>query len=80
MSEVTGRLESIFTVLMPKESAPARGRTKVNCASWDSLVQIQLVSTMEQEFGIRLSEEDAAGLNSFESAAQIVREKLKGGS
>ena len=70
------KLETIFQDLMTEETVPARKRTKLNCAHWDSLMQLGLISAIEQEFGVSISDEDAIDLNSFDSALQIVSEKL----
>ncbi|MBI2361784.1 MAG: acyl carrier protein [Elusimicrobia bacterium] len=61
---------------MTEETVPVRQRTKVNCLHWDSLMQLTLISAIEQEFGVSISNDDAVDLNSFEAALQILREKL----
>lgn len=76
MTDHASRLETIFADLMREETVPVRQRTKLNCAHWDSLMQLGLISAIEQEFGVTLTDEDAIDLNSFESAVQIVGEKL----
>lgn len=70
------KLETIFADLMTEETVPVRQRTKLNCAHWDSLMQLGLISAIEQEFGITVSDEDAVDLNSFDSAVLIVGEKV----
>lgn len=74
--EHEGKLESIFSDLMTGETVPVRERTKLNCAHWDSLMQLNLISAIEQEFGVTISDEDAVDMNSFESALGILNEKL----
>lgn len=78
MPDRAEKLEAIFTDIMTEETLPARERTKVNCAHWDSLIQLGLISAIEQEFDVTISDQDALDLNSFESALAIVEEKLAG--
>ena len=42
---------------------------------WDSLHQIQLISELERSFSIRLEMDDVPRLRSFQSGAEILREK-----
>lgn len=76
MNDHAAKLEEIFKDLMTEETVPVRSRTKVNCAHWDSLMQLSLISTIEQEFGVTITDDDAIDLNSFESALQIIGEKF----
>jgi acyl carrier protein len=76
--EPAQKLETIFSDLMPGEPLAPRQRTKTNCAAWDSLFQINLILSIEQEFGISITDEEAIDLNSFETALDIVQSKLPG--
>ena len=75
-TDVSERLERIFSELMVSESVPVRARTKLQCLTWDSLMQLNLVSAIEQEFQITLSDDEAIDLNSFATALAIVQGKL----
>lgn len=78
-AETAASLEQIFQDVMIAETLPVRQRTRLTCLRWDSLMHLTLVSAIEQEFGVTLSDEDVLDLNSFESALQIVQEKLVDG-
>lgn len=76
MSDVARKLETIFADLMYEETVPVRQRAKVNCASWDSLLQLQLILAIEQEFEVIISDREASALNSFAAALHVLEEKL----
>lgn len=76
MSEVATTLEQIFTDLMVGETVPVRERTRLSCLTWDSLMQLTLLSAIEQECHVTISDEEAIDLTSFTAALQIVQEKL----
>ncbi|HVE12808.1 MAG TPA: acyl carrier protein [Elusimicrobiota bacterium] len=75
-AERAQKLESIFLDVMKEETVPVRQRTKTNCAHWDSITQLSIISSIEQEFAIRIADEDVLDLNSFEAALHIVTEKM----
>ncbi len=77
MVELAARLERIFLELMVGEAVPVRERTKLACLTWDSLMQLNLISAIEQEFHMTLSDEEAIDLNSFAAALATIREKLE---
>lgn len=73
-AEGARRLEAVFDDIVHDDNVPVRRRSRTTCASWDSLVQINLVLAIEQEFGVRFDDADAIELNSFDSALEIVVE------
>lgn len=73
--ELASRLERMFAELMVGEETPVRERTRLSCITWDSLMQLNLVSAIEQEFQVSLSDEEAVDLNSFSAALAMVQEK-----
>lgn len=75
MSNVTDKLELIFSDLIVDARVPVRKRTRLNCASWDSMAQLNLILALEQEFHITVSDEDAMDLNSYDAALQLIEEK-----
>lgn len=76
MADVTDRLETIFMDLLPRESGPIARWTKLKCASWDSLFHLNLIVAIEQEFQVRLTDDDIMDLTSFEAAVKIVEQRL----
>lgn len=76
MPDPAEKLEAIFLDLMIEETGPVRERTRANCVHWDSLMQLGLISAIEQEFGVTITDQDAVDMSSFEAAAAIVNEKL----
>ena len=79
-TDLSERLERIFSELMVGETVPVKERTKLQCLTWDSLMQLNLVSAIEQEFQITLSDEESIDLNSFAAALAIVQDKLSAAS
>ncbi|MBE3014108.1 acyl carrier protein [Microbispora sp. NEAU-D428] len=47
---------------------------------WDSLGHMSLVITLEQTFGVSLEEKDVLEIDSYASAAAVLRSKDRGGS
>ena len=47
---------------------------------WDSLGHMSLVVTLEETFGVSLDEKDVLGINSYVSAAAVLRSKDRAGS
>jgi acyl carrier protein len=45
---------------------------------WDSLSQLRLVTTLEEEFGIRLSMEEIESIQSIGGLREIVRRHARG--
>ena len=79
MPDLDVRLERIFLELMPRETVSPRERTRLNCVSWDSLMQLNLLVAIEQEFAIRITDDEALDLNAYTVARQLVEEKLAAG-
>lgn len=79
MADVASRLERIFDELLTSEAAvPVRSRSRINCPSWDSLMQLNLILAIEQEFGVSLTDDEAVDLNAFIAALHILEDKLAG--
>ena len=47
---------------------------------WDSLGHMSLVITLEQTFGVSLGDEDVLEIDSYASAAAVLRSKDRAGS
>ena len=76
MTDVLPRLERIFIELMTREQMPPQDRTRLSCASWDSLMQLNVILAIEQEFQVTFSDADAIDLTSFHAARQLIESKL----
>jgi len=74
--QVAERLERIFTELMVGETMAVRERTRLVCLTWDSLMQLNLISAIEQEFQVTFTDDEAADLNSFAAVLAVLQEKL----
>lgn len=44
---------------------------------WDSLMQLDIISQLEVEFGVNLSPREIGGMTSFGSIVEIIRSKLE---
>lgn len=75
--DVAGKLEEIVRDLMADDRVPIRDRSWANCSQWDSLFQLNLLTSIEQEFEIRITDEEAAELTSFEAAVQLIEDRFK---
>lgn len=76
-AELEATLEEIFADILPEQDVPPRQATQLNSPEWDSFVQLALITAIEQEFSITISEEDGVEINSFDSALEVVREELR---
>ena len=77
LSDIASRVEEIMSDLMSEDVLPVRERTWINCSQWDSVFQLNLITSIEQEFHLRITDEEAAELTSFETAVWLVEEKQK---
>ena len=75
MSDLADKLERIFLDLMNEENVPVRQMSRINCPSWDSLMQLNFILAIEQEFHVSLSDDEVIELNSFGAALQILEDK-----
>lgn len=51
------------------------GLTKADVGSWDSLRQMDLVMSLEKEFGVTMEIEDIVAMDSVESIIKILERK-----
>ena len=75
MDETVLRLERIFAEIFWTDPGPPSGKTRDNTASWDSLAHLNLVLSIEQEFGIALADQEVVDMTTFAAALEIVRTK-----
>jgi len=77
MDETALRLERIFREIFWTDAGPVSGRARENTASWNSLAHLNLVLSIEQEFGIALADDDVVDMTAFGASLEIVRSKLQ---
>lgn len=77
MDETAPRLERIFHEIFWTDPGPVSGKTRENTASWDSLAHLNLVLSIEQEFGIALADDEVVAMTAFGAALEMVRTKLQ---
>jgi len=59
-----------------KDSSLDETCSQKNCATWDSMNQLNLVIELEMEFGISLEPEEIGQMVDFPSVLRIVKSKL----
>lgn len=74
--ELIAKVEEVFADILSAQDVPPRLATKLNSPGWDSFAQLALVTALEQEFEITISDDDAIGINSFDAALIVVREQV----
>jgi len=68
MSELRDRLEKCFSTVFPNLSGQEIPQAAMNSVEgWDSLATINLITVIEEEFGIQLPAQDLERLVSFPS-------------
>ncbi len=78
MDEILARLQPIFRDVLddPKLVITAQSSGK-NVEGWDSLAHINLVSVIEQEFGIRFALGELESLKDVGDMVALMQKKLK---
>jgi len=74
--ELKSRLESIFNKIfhnVPEETIHTL--TKINTEGWDSLAHLNLVISLEEEFEVSITPEEATMITSFYSVLSILESK-----
>ena len=69
-SKVKEIVETILEIEFDDSQNPSADSTE----EWDSIKHLQLMSTIEDEFGIKLTDEDLMSLTSYES----IKNKVEG--
>ena len=71
------RLKQIFAELFELDPSTIDGTTSIeNVERWDSLQHISMIVSVEQEFGVRFSEEEMAELLNYERVRATLARKL----
>ena len=77
MDDTAARLERIFEEIFWTDPGPVSVKTRENPAGWDSLAHLNLVLSIEQEFGIALADDEVVEMTAFGTSLEIVRTKLQ---
>jgi len=75
---VEDRLVGCFSLTFPELSPDEiRRASMVSVASWDSVAAINLVTVIEEEFGVELALEEIGEMASFATIFDILSQKLR---
>ena len=73
---LSDRLEKVFcNIFHDVPPVEIRQLTKRNAAHWDSLAQLNLIISIEEEFDIQIQTEEGVDVTSFASALALLQEK-----
>ena len=75
--DLNARLRDIFLMLFDEQSKNIAPNTSPDTTDkWDSLMHINLVTAIEEEFGVQITPEEQFEMMSFELVGDILSEKL----
>ena len=75
--ELTGKLTQIFRTLFNQDDLVLRDDlTAEDVPGWDSLNHVNLIIQVEQEFGIRFSNEEVTSLQNVGQLQELIEAKL----
>ncbi len=70
------KLESIFQALFPEEILDfSKDIDSAKIQNWDSLKYVTIVLAIEDEFGIKLTQDEILEFSSFDRILQILRSR-----
>ena len=72
-ARINSLLKSVFDV---SDREVAQDLTKDDVLKWDSLTHMDLIASIEKEFGIQLTFDDILAMNSFHKIRLVVTEKV----
>jgi acyl carrier protein len=79
MSDYENRLQRCFVLVFPALPADRLSDASVqSVGEWDSLANINLLSLIEEEFGIEIPTADLEGLTSFATILEYLRTRNLG--
>jgi acyl carrier protein len=71
--QLTERVRNCFRAVFPDLSdEQIENAVRAETEEWDSLASLELLTVIEEEFGIQLSDEVVEGLDTFEAARNAV--------
>lgn len=71
---MSNKVKEIVETILEIEFDDSQNPSTESTEEWDSIKHLQLMSTIEDEFGIKLSDEDLMSLTSYES----IKNKVEG--
>ena len=71
---MSNKIKEIVETILEIEFEDSQNPSTESTEEWDSIKHLQLMSTIEDEFGIKLSDEDLMSLTSYES----IKNKVEG--
>ena len=71
---MSNKIKEIVETILEIEFDDSQNPSTESTEEWDSIKHLQLMSTIEDEFGIKLSDEDLMSLTSYES----IKNKIEG--
>jgi len=76
MNDTRQRLEKCFALALPNVPREQVASASVNSAAgWDSLATINILALVEEEFGIKVPDDDLENFVSFELIADYLQSK-----
>lgn len=75
IEEIKQIILTILRVILKQSFEGSIEVTRENTPSWDSLKHIEIIFAVEDELGVRLSEEDLSGLDSVDKIAKVIKSK-----
>jgi acyl carrier protein len=77
---MSNRLINLFaTVLSVDAGALSDESSPVNTAAWDSVTNMMLVATIEEEFGIELTSDEIVQMSTVGNARKILQKRAVAG-
>jgi len=74
--DIKSRLESLFGKVIQGVAAESISKLeRVDTEEWDSLAHLNLVISLEEEFGVSINPDQAAEITSFEETYRFVESK-----
>ena len=74
--EVDRRVREIMAVVLKRPIGPGESVARERERAWDSLRHVELVFSIEDEFGVTFDEEELAGLTSLDGFVDAITRRL----
>ncbi len=75
MNEIYERLNQVFSDVFDEDITVSASTTTADIEDWDSLSHITLISSVEEEFGMKFSMKEVVGMQNVGELAEIVKER-----
>jgi acyl carrier protein len=74
--DLQSKLESLFQILFPEEELDfSKNLDSASVQNWDSIKYVTIVLAVEEEFEIKLTQEEILEFSSFDKIFQILRSR-----